>query len=134
MKNYDQWNNYKKQLEERTNVPSFHERDVWWCSLGVNIGQEIDGKNANAERPVCIVKKFGRSSFFGLPLSSNIKTAPYRYLVTLENGKSAVLIDQGRTMSAKRLQRRFGRMKRTDFRDLKTRLRKIFWQKSHLFT
>lgn len=49
MKNYDQWNNLKKQLEERKEMPSFHEGDVWWCSLGVNIGQEIDGKNACRE-------------------------------------------------------------------------------------
>jgi len=54
MKNYDQWNNLKKELEERTNMPSFHEGDVWWCSVGLNIGPEIDGKNVTAERPVCI--------------------------------------------------------------------------------
>ena len=126
MKNYDQWNNLKKQLEERKEVPSFHEGDVWWCSLGINIGQEIDGKNVSAERPVCIVKKFDRLSFFGLPLSSNTNAAAYRYTVTLEKKKNAVLLHQGRTMSAKRLQRRLGRMKQTDFRDIKTRLRKLF--------
>ena len=93
--------------------------------MGVNIGQEIDGKNANAERPVCIVKKFGSDSLFTLPLSSNTTAAPYRYPVTLDNGKSAVLLLQGRTMSAKRLRRQFGRMKQTDFRDIKTRLRKL---------
>jgi len=127
MKNYDQWNNLKKQLEERKEVPSFHEVDVWWCSLGINIGQEIDGKNTTAERPVCIVKKFDRSSFFALPLSSNTNAAVYRYPVMLENRKSAVLLHQGRTMSAKRLQRRLGHMKQTDFRDIKARLRKILF-------
>lgn len=106
-------------------MKGIHEGDVWWCSIGVNIGQEIDGKNATAERPVCIIKKFGGAGFFALPLSSNMKAAPYRYPVMLENRKSAVLLDQGRTMSAKRLQRRLGYMKKTDFRDIKTRLRKV---------
>jgi mRNA interferase MazF len=125
VKNYDQWNNAKKLLEERRDVPSFHVRDVWWCSVGLNIGHETDGKNATFERPVCIVKKFDRSSFFGLPLTSNTKADKYHHIVTLDETKSAVLLNQGRTMSVKRLQRHLGRMKQTDFRDIKTRLRRI---------
>jgi len=45
-KNFDSWNEPKKLLH--TSVKSnrlFHEGDIWWCSVGLNIGSEQDGKN-----------------------------------------------------------------------------------------
>ncbi len=38
----------------------FNEREIWWAHLGVNVGYEQDGKNDNFERPVLIIKKFGK--------------------------------------------------------------------------
>lgn len=38
----------------------FYEKDVWWASLGANIGHEEDGKNKKFERPVLILKKFNK--------------------------------------------------------------------------
>jgi len=34
----------------------FHEREVWWCSLGMNIGLEQDGSTDAFARPVMISK------------------------------------------------------------------------------
>lgn len=45
-KNFDVWNNRKKSLEKFAHGQlAFHEREVWWCSLGLNLGDEQDGKN-----------------------------------------------------------------------------------------
>jgi hypothetical protein len=45
MKNFNDWNDLKKNLDSLENHPLFQEREVWWCSVGVNIGSEIFGKS-----------------------------------------------------------------------------------------
>ena len=38
----------------------FKEKDIWWASLGANIGHEQDGKNESFERPILVLKKFNK--------------------------------------------------------------------------
>ena len=44
-KDFDKWNSLKKIFEKENRELFAHPREVWWCSLGVNLGAEIDGKN-----------------------------------------------------------------------------------------
>ena len=41
-KDFDKWNIEKKNLDERLiNKNSFfYPREVWWCSIGINVGVE----------------------------------------------------------------------------------------------
>jgi hypothetical protein len=59
-KNFDAWNEQKKVADTREIARDFffHEREVWWCALGANVGMEADGKHDQFERPVLIVNKF----------------------------------------------------------------------------
>ena len=45
IKDFDKWNNSKKLINENNRQVFGYPREVWWCSLGVNVGSEIDGKN-----------------------------------------------------------------------------------------
>lgn len=57
VKEFDKWIKKKKNLHEQaSNPPHINERDVWWTSIGVNVGFEEDGKNENFVRPVLVVK------------------------------------------------------------------------------
>ncbi len=56
MKKYDEWNQLKKNLSEKENKVFFRERDVFWASIGINLGYEQDGKGEIFSRPVLIVK------------------------------------------------------------------------------
>lgn len=40
MKQYDEWNELKKSLNDEENKVFFRERDVFWTSIGLNIGYE----------------------------------------------------------------------------------------------
>ena len=40
LKNFDEWNGQKKKVHNRDEQIIFHEREIWWCSLGVNVGVE----------------------------------------------------------------------------------------------
>jgi mRNA interferase MazF len=66
MKNFDAWNGLKKiqDAKDRLAQPIFcRERDISWISLGLNIGDEEDGKGDFFERPVLVVKKFNNNLF-----------------------------------------------------------------------
>ncbi len=60
-KDFDRWNNQKKVIQQLNNQGIlFSEREVWWCALGENIGDEENGKNELFERPVLIIRKCRR--------------------------------------------------------------------------
>src|SRR6266446_7685513 len=57
-KDFPGWHRQKAQLHAQHQTPTFQEREIWWCSVGVNVGHEMDGKNQFYNRPVLIVRKF----------------------------------------------------------------------------
>ncbi len=69
-KDFDTWNKMKKELN-RLPIDRFaHAREIWWCSLGLNVGAEIDGKNENFERPVIVLKVYNVETMLVLPITS----------------------------------------------------------------
>ncbi|MFH1145912.1 MAG: hypothetical protein V1707_03050 [bacterium] len=61
MKDFFSWHEEKEKLEEiGYDTLLFREGEVWWCSIGLNLGHEQDGKNVFFERPVLVVKKFNK--------------------------------------------------------------------------
>lgn len=90
--------------EERTIY--FNEREIWWASIGINIGNEIDGKNGNFERPVLVLKKMNPSTLLVIPLTSQDKQGYYYLEIENENGKKIFVLSQMRLISSKRLIRK----------------------------
>lgn len=47
-KDFDGWNIKKKEINSKFHKPPmFKERDIWWISVGINVGFEEDGKHEN---------------------------------------------------------------------------------------
>lgn len=46
-KEFDAWSLIKKQIHSMEGRAFAHPREIWWCSLGINVGAEIDGKHEN---------------------------------------------------------------------------------------
>jgi mRNA interferase MazF len=105
-KDFDAWNVVKKSLNKRRKLPNFSERDIWFISVGTNIGSETDGKNHEFERPVLIIKKYSSNIFFGLPMTTTARAGNWYYALQTKGYKSVVILNQGRVFSAKRLIRR----------------------------
>jgi mRNA interferase MazF len=70
MKNFNEWNNRKKKIDSKTKVPLPGKKQIWWASIGLNVGDEEDGKNKNFERSLLILKPFGKRTFLGIPMTS----------------------------------------------------------------
>ena len=115
-KDFDGWNTKKKGLESsQARSPYIKERDIWWVSVGVNLGFEEDGKNGNYVRPVLIVKKFNNNLFLGLPMSKKVKINKYYFKVTMQGEEVSVLMSQLRVFSSKRIQNKLGELDEGDF-------------------
>jgi hypothetical protein len=44
-KDFWKWHSLKSEIEGHVFVSPFYEREIWWCSIGANVGAEEDGKN-----------------------------------------------------------------------------------------
>jgi hypothetical protein len=110
-KDFNSWFELKPALNDKNSVPLIAEREVWWCSFGVNVGFEIDGKNKKDEkkfftRPVLILKKLGRYTFIGISTTGKYKSGSYFYNIEIQDRPNSLIFSQVRTFDCKRLQRK----------------------------
>jgi len=103
----------------------FKEKEIWWASLGINIGYEQDGKNESFERPILVFKKFNEYMLWVLPLTSQDKIGKYYYQFEYEEKKYSVILSQLRTISSKRLLRKIRVFSEDDFNNVRNRIKEI---------
>jgi hypothetical protein len=73
IKNFVDWFNLKPKIDAYNhNPPLYKENELWWCSIGENIGTETSGKSKGLTRPVVIYKKLSKYTFLGVPVTSQI--------------------------------------------------------------
>jgi mRNA interferase MazF len=128
VKKFDEWGTQKKKIDSHEIQDSLYvkEREVWWISVGVNVGAEIDGKNELFERPVLIFRKVGREQFYGLPLTSKEKSGPFYRLVHYGDSAGNVCLSQLRVFSSKRLIRKIDVVNETEFANLQETFARFF--------
>lgn len=104
MKDFHNWNKKKIKIDENKNYNHPKEKEIWWCSVGVNIGSEVYGKGADYTRPVLVINAEGSESFIGIPLTSNIKSRKYACIIKTDDGVlHTALIYQIRSFDKRRL-------------------------------
>ena len=105
-KDFDRWNRRKKRINASPKNLSFMEGQIWWCSAGLNVGHEIDGKHGTYERPFYIIKKCNSKMFIGVPCTTNMEHGSYAYALNITDGNFMLNFSQVKSMSVKRLLRR----------------------------
>ena len=124
-KDFDKWNVVKKFLNNKDIFVNFHEREIWWSSFGINVGNEQDGNGENFERPVVILKKLSGTTFICVPLSTKKRLEKFQSGVSHENIKGYALIDQIKVLDVKRLLRKVGIVDKVEFNNIKDKVRGI---------
>lgn len=125
-KDFNNWNEKKKIIDQKeiSSGIFFNEREIWWGSLGVNIGYEQDGKNEDFERPLLIVKKFNRSIVWVLPLTTIAKDNKFHY--KLKSSGSFVILSQIRLVSTKRFLRLIETINENEFKEIISNIKGLF--------
>jgi mRNA interferase MazF len=104
------WNKVKDNLIKSDKKVYFHEREVWWCSIGKNIGFEQNGKGEEFTRPVIIIKRLSLNTCLIVPLTTSDKRKnifPLGNIVD-ENEQTYAMVEQIRLIDAKRLGKKVG--------------------------
>jgi len=123
IKNFFDWTKKKIRLHFKPLAVYFHNREVWWASLGVNIGYEQDGKNEEFERPILILKKFNKDMLWILPMTSQNRSNEFYHQVEYQNQKYAVILSQLRLISSKRLLRKIRTISKGEFKEIKEKIK-----------
>ena len=122
-KDFDGWNGRKKKLNEIE--PHFYrEGEVWWCSVGVNVGVEEDGTGSDYARPVVVLRSFNRNSLIAIALTGHRKDGDYYiYLGKIDGRDNSAILSQIRHIDSRRLLKRIGKLDEHLFAFLKSSAR-----------
>ena len=119
VKRFDQWIELKESLHNKKNFPHFNEGEVWWVSVGENIGREINGKSTLFSRPMVVYKKLSRELFLGIPTTSQDRIGTWYVPVTYSTHKVTAVLSQVRTIDNRRLSSRIGQLNSDNFSKIK---------------
>lgn len=121
-KEFDKWNESKKNIHRRGEQKLFLPREIWWCVFGVNIGREQDGGKNNFERPIIIVNKLSPDTLIAVPLSTKKRMIRFQATVIFGDLINYALLDQVRVIDSKRLLRKIGMVNNLEFKEIKRKL------------
>jgi mRNA interferase MazF len=122
-KKFHEWHSQKITLHDSKARAFFHEREVWFASLGLNIGYEQDGKSKKFLRPIVIIKKFNNDVCWGVPTTRKDKTGKYYYAFEYKKDEiTTAILSQMRLIDVKRLEYKIGVVNETNFLEIKKRL------------
>lgn len=112
---FDTWNEKKKYLSSKAQERFVHSREIWWCSLGINIGSEINGKNDNFERPVLVIKVYNKETALILPITSKEKSDQFHFKAISGQNPVWIKLTQVRVISLRRMLRKITTMPQEEF-------------------
>lgn len=130
-KDFQKWHSKKTDINDIARPPFFHEREIWFCYLGANVGFEQDGNKEEFLRPILVFRKFNNEIFWAIPLTksqkkNSEKTEKYYYPFSFKVGIiSIAILSQIRLIDAKRLSRHIGTMAESDFIKLTEKLKAL---------
>ena len=120
-KDFDAWNVEKKRINALSQPVFFHVREVWWCSLGVNVGFEQDGKNQHFSRPVVILKTYSTNAALIVPLTTRSKKGAYYFDLGRVAGREAkAVLSQVRFTDRRRLINKVDTISKDTFEKLRS--------------
>ena len=101
---FNPWNIKKQLINKKNHFVKIKEGEIWWCSLGYNIGSEVYGKGKGFLRPVLVINAESDDMFIGIPLSSKLYFSKYNKLLTTDDlVKHKLMFYQVRSFDKKRL-------------------------------
>ena len=125
-KDFDTWNEEKKEIDRKSLSRFYHPREVWWCSLGVNVGFEQDGTNEHYQRPVLVIRAFSRHVCLVAPLTTSVKKNKYHFdLGKIGDREAFVIISQIRLVDTKRFTDRLTIINKEMFEEIRKTIRKL---------
>ena len=100
--------------------------DIWWASLGENVGSEINGKSEKFTRPVVIYKKLAHGFYAVLPTTTKVREGSWYVHVRHLGVDEYVCLHQVRTIDYRRLYSKLGQLDDEDVAKIKQGFTSLF--------
>ena len=127
MKDFLKWIELKRALDAMSHdAPYVSEGDMWWASIGENVGSEIGGKNNLFSRPVIILKKFAHGFYFVIPTSTKIKDGTWYVNFKHQSKDMIACLHQARAIDHRRLSSKLGTLDSEDFVRIKNGFHSLY--------
>lgn len=127
MKEFLKWIKLKEKLDKNEHkVPYVSEGDIWWSSLGENIGSEITGKSELFSRPVIIFRKLTHGFYFVIPTTTKDKKGSWYVSFIHKDKKITANLHQVRTIDYRRLSNKIGSLDEEDFCKIKVGFKDLY--------
>lgn len=127
---FDAWNVLKKCIHgvSQSDISSevfFYEKEVWFASIGMNVGREQSSGNKNFSRPILVIKKFNKTTFLSIPLTSKPKMGIYYISSNEKFVTGSFIISQLSFTDSARLIRKLGVISADDFYKIKRAIKNM---------
>ena len=120
-----QWIGLKQKLHHGAQSPPLVSAgDIWWASIGENVGSEINGKSRLFSRPVIIFKKLAHGFYFVIPTTTKSKVGSWFVPFRQADRRMIASLHQARAIDHSRLSTKLGQLDDSDFE----RVREEFWK------
>jgi mRNA interferase MazF len=120
MKRFLEWIGLKEKLHGIVDYPPLvSERDLWWVSIGENIGSEINGNSSLFSRPALIVKKLTNDFYLIAPTTTQRHEGSWFVPVSFGTITEYICLNHIRTIDYRRLSSKLGQIGSRDFAKVK---------------
>jgi mRNA interferase MazF len=127
MKRFLEWISLKERLHGKThNPPLVSQCEIWWASIGENVGSEVNGKSALFSRPVIVLKKLAHGFYFVIPTTTQKKQGSWYVSFQHQGKEMTVCLHQARSIDHRRLSSRLGKMDGDDFERVQEAFAKLY--------
>jgi len=125
-KDFQKWHDKKSQINNIEKRPFFHEREIWFCHLGANVGFEQDGMGDDFQRPIVIIRKFNNEICWVVPLSKTDKRGRYYFAFKFNDTITSVaILSQIKLLDARRLSRKIGEVDKNEFAQIINKIKAL---------
>lgn len=127
MKKFLEWFGLKERLHGTDHKPPFvSEREIWWVSLGENVGSEMNGKSDRFSRPALILKKLAHGFYLIAPTTTQPHEGSWYAHIRFEEQDEYVCLHQIRTIDYRRLHSKLGQIDTNEFKKTKESFKKLY--------
>lgn len=126
-KNFNEWNEVKKDVDQRKSDKKIVIGKIYWCNVGVNVGREVYGKGSKFVRPVLVLNVLPNKTFLGVPLSSQTKNKAGFMFHKFEDSKQntqVALLAQTRMFDVRRRSDYFSSVDSQTLQEIKEKYKK----------
>lgn len=127
LKRFIEWIGLKEKLHNNNSTPPLvKERDLWWISMGENIGSEINGKSKLFSRPGIILKKLSHGFYLIVPTTTQKREGTWYVNIHHNEIDMYACLHQIRTIDYRRLSTKFGQISHGELTKIKESFNKLY--------